>query len=944
MDTERARKVEALYESALKLKGGRRAAFLAGNCGGDESLRLEVESLLEHDEDTGPFLAVPALEMLAEKARLASGERVSHYEIQEKLGEGGMGVVYQARDARLGRRVALKFVKAQFSERWEREARAIAALNHPHIATLYDVGQHEGAPYLVMEYVAGRTLDKLIPRHGMRLNEALKIAIQVAGALTCAHSAGIVHRDLKPSNLMGDETGQVKVLDFGLAKLVEKGRQPEIPVSETGEGTIAGTPAYMSPEQAEGKPVDARSDIFSFGSLLYEMVTGRQAFRGDSKASMMAAVLNREPEPISSELPAELGKIIAKCLRKDPDRRFQHIDDVKGALEDLLDEVQAGKRMPAAVTPKAWRPGLSAIVAVIVLAVSLLAFNVGGMRDRLFTRKPPPVLDPKRAAVAIFENRTGDPSLDNLGKMAAESVNQGLLQIPTITVVPSSTVFELPASVMRPGKLAQATGAGTVVTGATYLQGQTLQVQATIMDEVENKPLYAIEPADGTRQNAVAVVESVRQRVLDVVAARYLTPGFDLLAEEVKPPPFEAQKEFAAGWELLGSDPFATAPHLQRALEIDAEFAAPGFLMGTALRNQHKYREVTAQLDSMEKTHPRLTPIMRRRLDGLRALNDGRLEELYIIWRDIVTLSRGNADDLMKAGRAACWVNRPREAVERFRAGRSTAFLRTSNAFGVNDLMHWTGALHVLGEHEEELKEARWGRDLYPHVLNVRALEARALVALGRIDEVEKLVEEIPASSSEWVYARCCVANGTPGYVMLSAAEELRTHGHREESLKMAGRAADWYHSRIGEDARSEDTRSGLGIALYEAERWGEARALFSALAAEHPDSIPYKGRLGTLAARQGDRPTAQRIAQELRGLERPYSYGNQLTRGARILALVGDKEGAVALLREALARGLGLDSDLTRIYGYGLAFSHNMDLESLHGYPPFEELIKPKD
>jgi serine/threonine protein kinase len=149
MDAERARKVEALYDSALKLESGRRAAFLGENCGGDESLRLEVESLLQHDEDAGRFLAVPALEMLAEKARLTAGERVSHYEIQGKLGEGGMGVVYKARDARLGRRVALKFVKAQFSERWEREARAIAALNHPHIATLYDVGQHEGAPYLV---------------------------------------------------------------------------------------------------------------------------------------------------------------------------------------------------------------------------------------------------------------------------------------------------------------------------------------------------------------------------------------------------------------------------------------------------------------------------------------------------------------------------------------------------------------------------------------------------------------------------------------------------------------------------------------------------------------------------------------------------------------------------------------------------------------------------
>jgi len=289
MDQERWRKVKELYEAALKAEPSQRAALLKERCAGDEALRSELESLLLHDEKDEHFLQVPVREKPVEV-----GQHVAHYEIQEKLGEGGMGVVYKARDTRLGRSVALKFVKAQFSERFEREARAIAGLNHPHIATLHDVGEYEGAPYLAMEFVEGRTLDGVIGRKGLKLGDALKYGVQIADALAKAHAAGIVHRDLKPGNVMVSAEGRVKVLDFGLAKLTEAApmspdgtAQTEQPSTET--GMLVGTVSYMSPEQAEGKKVDARSDIFSFGSLLYEMVTGRRAFRGDTNASTLVS-------------------------------------------------------------------------------------------------------------------------------------------------------------------------------------------------------------------------------------------------------------------------------------------------------------------------------------------------------------------------------------------------------------------------------------------------------------------------------------------------------------------------------------------------------------------------------------------------------------------------------------------------------------------------------
>ncbi len=263
------------------------------------------------------------------------GQRISHYQVVEKLGEGGMGVVYKARDTHLDRFVAIKVLPPEKvtdpdrKRRFVQEAKAASALNHPNIVHIYDISSEGSLDFIAMEYVTGKTLERLIGRKGLSLSETLHYAIQAADALAKAHAAGIVHRDLKPSNIMVTEDGLVKILDFGLAKLTEPVESGELAptVTLTEEGKIVGTVAYMSPEQAEGKKVDARSDIFSFGSVLYEMVTGARAFQGDSSASTLAAVLTKEPKQPSQAvegLPRELERVILRCLRKDPARRFQH--------------------------------------------------------------------------------------------------------------------------------------------------------------------------------------------------------------------------------------------------------------------------------------------------------------------------------------------------------------------------------------------------------------------------------------------------------------------------------------------------------------------------------------------------------------------------------------------------------------------------------------------
>jgi serine/threonine-protein kinase len=284
------------------------------------------------------------------------GQRLSHYQIVEKLGEGGMGTVYRARDLHLDRPVAIKVLRAdavrdpERQKRFVREAKAASALNHPNIVTIYDIDQADGVAFIAMEYVEGQALDALIRRGRLELEKALHYAVQIADALAKAHSTGIIHRDLKPSNLMVTEAELVKVLDFGLAKLVEpagSGEQDKTASAEvseglkTEEGIILGTVAYMAPEQALGQAVDARSDIFSFGSVLYEMVTGRRAFSGQTRLSTLTAILWDQPRAASDlvrEIPAELERILARCLEKDPNRRFPHMLDVKQRLE----EVRAG--------------------------------------------------------------------------------------------------------------------------------------------------------------------------------------------------------------------------------------------------------------------------------------------------------------------------------------------------------------------------------------------------------------------------------------------------------------------------------------------------------------------------------------------------------------------------------------------------------------------------
>ena len=299
------------------------------------------------------------------------GQSLDRYEIESKLGEGGMGVVYRARDTHLGRIVALKVLPPDKvsdhdrKQRFVQEAKAASALNHPGIVTVHDIRSHDNVDFIVMEYVEGTTLERMIPSTGLRATQALRYAVAIVDAMAKAHGAGIVHRDLKPSNVMVTSDDRVKILDFGLAKLLDSAIESDHTRTRTASltelGTIVGTAAYMSPEQAEGRQLDGRSDIFSFGSVLYEMVTGRRPFLADSPLSTLTKILNDDPTPpsrLAASVSPELERTILRCLRKDPARRYQTMADLKVVLEDLASEEASDAHAPASTaTALGARPG-----------------------------------------------------------------------------------------------------------------------------------------------------------------------------------------------------------------------------------------------------------------------------------------------------------------------------------------------------------------------------------------------------------------------------------------------------------------------------------------------------------------------------------------------------------------------------------------------------------
>lgn len=466
-----------------------------------------------------------------------TGEKLGHYQILEKLGEGGMGVVYKARDTHLDRFVALKILPPdrvsdpERRRRFVQEAKAASALNHPNIVVIYDIASERGIDYIAMEFIDGKPLDQLIPRNGMRLHDALRIAIPVADALAKAHSAGITHRDLKPSNVMVDKDGRAKLLDFGLAKLTDRSETSAEDATltdpkNTADGAILGTVAYMSPEQAEGKKIDSRSDIFAFGTLLYEMVSGHRAFEGDTPASTLGAVIHKDPKPLTELAPVtprELERIVNRCLRKDRERRFQGASDVRVALEEIREESDSGKLSAPVTAASRPRWMVPVIVSATVLGgvCSWLAFRQPEVapadavltqltRDSGFTGDP--AISPDGKLVAFSSDRAGEGHLDVWVLQTAGGPAVRLTKLPGNESSPSfspdgTTVYFVGAegilAVPALGGDPRIVHRGRVAAAKAPLDGQWIAFRPQALTGVEY-PLLLVSPSGGNVTRAAS--------------------------------------------------------------------------------------------------------------------------------------------------------------------------------------------------------------------------------------------------------------------------------------------------------------------------------------------------------------------------------------------------------------------------------------------------------
>ena len=427
MNSERWRRIEGLYHAALALAESERAAFLAEVCAGDEALKREVESLLAHPASGAGFLDGPALAAVARvvndvSAPVLTGQRLGVYELQAPLGAGGMGVVYRALDTKLNRPVAIKFLSDELADpgarrRFQREAQTASSLNHPHILTVHDAGEFEGRQYLVTEFIDGGTLRDWA--HGARRNwrQPLELLLGVADGLATAHQAGILHRDIKPENILITKSGYAKLADFGLAKLYE-GAAPDAATraateTRTRPGVILGTIAYMSPEQASGQRIDARSDIFSFGVVLYEVLAGQRPFTGASDLDVLQAIIHRPAGPLPEEVPLALRMVVEKALEKDPANRFQSMREMVVDLRRLVRQsAEAPQGLAAKPHAKRARQWLAAVVALVAIlaAGGLFVSRVG---------HPSPPARVEYTQLTNFTDSATSPALSPDGRMLA---------------------------------------------------------------------------------------------------------------------------------------------------------------------------------------------------------------------------------------------------------------------------------------------------------------------------------------------------------------------------------------------------------------------------------------------------------------------------------------------------------------------------------------------
>src|SRR5947207_5485857 len=537
MTPTRVQRVEEIFHAALDQEPDRVGAFLDAACEGDELLRRKVEALLASLQRAGAFIETPVAGIATRitengQADLLIGRTIGHYKISEQIGTGGMGEVYLATDMTAGRKAALKLLPTRFTsdaerlKRFQQEARALVGLNHPNILTVYEIGEDHSTHYIASELIEGETLRQRLMRGRMQLREAVDVAIQVASALAAAHQTGIVHRDIKPENIRLRPDEYVKVLDFGIAKLAEQEVPATIPTEEalllveTNLGSILGTVRYMSPEQAYGAPVDKRTDVWSLGVVLYEMVTGHAPFTGETPGEVMASILGTEPPPLTSSIaqtPAELEQIVSKALDKEREERYQSAHELLEALQDLRRKMAFEaelERSTAAPSWLRWTRSPTVLMLVLLVAALALAFPF------YWHRNPPTSSIPEKSiAVLPFLDLSQAKDQEYFCDGMSEEILDALAKVDGLRVVARTSSFSFKGMGIAASEVGKKLNVANVLAGSLRREGNRVRITAELINTRNGFHLWT-ETYDRELAGVFALQDEITRSIVDALRVK----------------------------------------------------------------------------------------------------------------------------------------------------------------------------------------------------------------------------------------------------------------------------------------------------------------------------------------------------------------------------------------------------------------------------------------
>ena len=838
------------------------------------------------------------------------------YTIERKIGRGGMATVFLAVEHHPRRKVAIKVLTPDVAtlvlrERFLREVNLVSTLRHPHIVPVFAAGEADGLLYFVMPYIQGESLRQRFVRRGtFPLSKAIAVTRDVASALNYAHGLGVIHRDIKPENILLSD-GHALVADFGIARALGVAAGNSL----TQAGLALGTPAYMSPEQSEGRrDLDGRTDIYGLACVLLEMLGGTPPGRQTPEQRLDSVRPTTRHMTGSLVTRGGIETVLNKALAVDPSDRYSTANAFREALDDPA-------LVGSAAAPHKRAVGIAVLVGAAAVTVALLVSLLWPSQSGAAT--------PERVVIAVFENQTGDPNLAHLGPMASDWITQGLAQTELLDVVVArggltSGPNDGESTAARIRALVQETNAQLVVSGAYYRQGDQLQFQTRLTDPEKDRLLMALNPVVAPVDSPLVAVELLRQRVMGALASLVDPRLTEWATAFSQPPSYDAYQQYVEGMtQFMRLNQPRAIQHFLRAAELDSTFASAMVFAAFAYGTMEQWAQADSLAQIVNRSRNDLTAFDRYELDWVLAMSHGDLDGALTAIRAAGEIA--GSETFLLLGLTALWANRPMEALEAFqRVDPQRGFAR--EFFHYWDLL--CSALHSLGRHEEELQEARRGRSLFPELRSSLQTELRALIALGEeepLDSLWDLLETLPPQFGPF---------NAVGDIMRLGILEARWHGHDRTAETTLGRALNWYRTLDSDEAASEINRYGLARTLYVAGEYEEARTMFQHLVGEQPDSVGYRGYLGALAARTGDRDEALRISEAISSMTRPFLNGVTTFWRGRIAAALGDAETAVAYLRQSEFEGRQFTGEEKIM----------VDLQDLRDYQPFLDWLLPKD